>query len=267
MNISVNVVVFTPTIERNLNILNSFSMPTNSKRQVTVIDSFAQYIDEIGALTLSSHNFVLYRGQIKDDPLLPSVARKDKTVDTTIIEIDMLEDFKRRSMLLVSKGEIDNEWDQLVYAQHFGLKTRLLDWTSNPLVALWFAIQRETAKPEDEKDAWVYIIYGDKSLVIDPFNEQSPFDLKHTRVLRPTLNNPRIVAQSGWFTIHRYSTPSHMFVPLETNRDFKGGVKVLRIPKEKKKNYLKQVSVLGVNARFVYPDVNGLCQHLNWKYL
>src|SRR2546422_6373760 len=45
-----------------------------------------------------------------------------------------------------------NEWDWLAIAQHHGLPTRLLDWTYNPLVAAYFAVEEEVA----ETDSAIY---------------------------------------------------------------------------------------------------------------
>lgn len=227
------------------------------------IKSFKDFLNHIETIELMGYDINLFRGQSSNLPLLPSICREKPTFDSTQTEKKMLEDFKRRSPLLITKN-FENDWEWLVYAQHFGLKTRLLDWSSNPLVALWFACESLYNMKEN---SYLYILSCDEDLQVDLKKSQSPFDSSSTKILRPTLNNERIVAQSGWFTAHKYSTKNKKFVTLETNSRIKTKLTEIEIPAKIKLDILNKLSMFGINNRTIYPDINGLSMHLNWKYL
>jgi hypothetical protein len=226
------------------------------------ISTFEDFINHIDLIDMLGHKINLYRGQSISEPLLPSIARKNPIKDSTIKEIKMLNDLKRRSNLLISKA-FENDWEWLVFAQHFGMKTRLLDWSSNPLIALWFACQNEHKINEN---SYVYILSTDNEMLVDLSINDSPFKNGSTKILRPNLNNERIVAQSGWFTAHKFSSRARSFVPLERNPEVKKLITEIEIPAKIKLEIIRKLSVFGVNNQSIFPDITGLCQHLNWEY-
>jgi hypothetical protein len=243
-------------------VCNKLKKPSGEKMQKIIINSFQRFIEEIENIDLLGYDIVIYRGQESNYPLLPSIARKNPTFDSTIVEMEMLDELERRSPLFI-RSTPRNKWEWLIFAQHFGLNTRLLDWTSNPLVALWFAC-KDFDKNTD--DCFVYRLAVDKNMIVDTEKNKTPFNNAITRILRPTLNNERIIAQSGWFTAHRFFEKQKKFIALDKNSGIKKSITQFEITGKIKSELRDTLATLGVSARTLFPDIVGLCNHLNYKY-
>ncbi|MDP5239920.1 FRG domain-containing protein [Uliginosibacterium sp. 31-16] len=239
----------------------------------TEIKSVTELVERVSSIELFVGDMVLYRGQSRQGNLLPGVCRNNPDTNTTSLEWKALQQLKIFGAAIHSDMNTTN-LDWLVWAQHFGMKTRLLDWTSNPLAALWFA-----CNSKESGDVWLYAWDFSRLHVEDFYNHElvveesssfvkavdDPFSLKSTMVFQPRLSNKRVQAQHGWFSIHRFSQKHNRFICLENNSEAENTMAEFKIQGRSRVNILWELDKLGVNERTLFPDEDGLCSYLNYK--
>jgi hypothetical protein len=235
-------------------------MTTSRSFEVHKIKNFRGYIDFIADFgDVITQNVCLFRGQCCDKPLVPRIGRFEE-IEIKNFEKNLFEDFQKRYLAYSSKTYI-NDLDLLALGQHFGLPTRLLDWTESSLVALWFATEKDI---EDEYAVvWMFIPDDKDNIDVKGFN---PFTNDNTKVFSPNHISERITAQSGWFTCHKLMK-NNKFLKFETLPKYKEKLIKIIIPKRIFAEIRVKLNTMGINSCTVYPDLIGLSKYLTWKHL
>jgi hypothetical protein len=205
----------------------------------------------------------LYRGQQEDWPLLPELARITPRRDLQRDERQMIEEL-RRHLPQFSIPDAKSCWDLLALARHHGLATRLLDWTRNPLAALFFAIEKPAA--EQAEPAVVWCVDPKSSERIRDFEKTNPFENKRTRFFMPHILSPRMQTQSGWFSIHSPIPKTGRFTAMENDREFRGRIRKFQIQPSLFSALRYALDHVGVNRATLFPDLDGLCGHITWSH-
>jgi hypothetical protein len=165
----------------------------------------------------------------------------------------------------------DNDLGWMQVAQHYGLPTRLLDWTQNAAVALFFACCNEPNadglvgilnpielnQSTDARSPRVFNFERDSNLIKPYFKLDGLIHAngRPTIAINPTWNTDRIAMQQGAFTLHgsrkfdldRHQASSLLYVP---------------ILREHKAPLLNELERVGIGEMFIFPEPEHVCAHL-----
>lgn len=247
------------------------------------VDSISNYLKAVENIckdwgTLGSTTLPWFRGQSDSKwNLVPSLYRDRINKD---YEREINRDFKlRASAYLDFVPQNTLEW--LFIMQHFGLPTRLLDWTESSLVALYFAVCDCHLK----RDAAIWILEpwslniatiniqtvptADSPLIRNHILEDNlirvhrKVDASFPIAIRPVRNTQRIIMQKGTFTLHGKED-----IGLEEifKQNSKIKLQKIVIDGHKRKVMLKQLYMAGISDSLLYPDLDGLVQDITYRY-
>jgi hypothetical protein len=188
--------------------------------------------------------------------LVPSVGRISRPALSARLKLErtLFDVFQREACGMLAP-QLTNDWEWLSIAQHHGLPTRLLDWTHNPLVALYFAVQ---ANPN--KDGQLLAIRGLIKLP-QALPSGSPFDIETPVKYYPHVVSPRMRCQEGLFVV--CAQPE---TPLDETLPEGWRIDDFRIPAERKPFVRYELFRMGIHASALFPDLDGLASRIKWQH-
>jgi hypothetical protein len=171
-----------------------------------------------------------------------------------------------------------SEWGWLFLMQHYGLPTRLLDWSENPLVALYFAVSNTAHHASDgmlyvmnpfqynAENGYITRIQNDlPTCGVDSFLDAYLVTsaITATAGSNPPMaaigqrNSSRIYAQEGTFVI--FHTDLHFF---QKPKEEYESVWRYKIPARSKPAIIKELSAININDFYIFPELDKLAKKI-----
>jgi hypothetical protein len=257
-------------------------MATLTRETISTLQDFIRLIE---ALVTDPKDPYWFRGVGEESfdllPSLychPSIKLKEELFE---LEERLLNRFSERSVPFQSSHP-SNDWESLFLMQHYGIPTRLLDWTENPMVALFFALTKtkrdsSTGCVSSPCAVWIlsprlwnertfaHVTYkgGPLSIFDQRLKSYTPLSGFDPPALPAAIygihNSPRIVAQRGVFTIFgsNINSMQQMFAT-ETFSD-QALVEYI-IPANVTDAMLQKLYATGFTEAVMFPGLDGLAK-------
>ena len=224
----------------------------------------------------------------------------------SINEYEILSHFRKEASGLLTHISPKDDFTWLQYAQHYGVPTRLLDFTANPLVAMYFCCQSES-----ETDGVVWIIntvtfeswstneiicgnmgpdYTREAIINSIMREMrgefdwgkvngEPREKKELPIMFiPPYIDQRMSAQSSRFLLwgnkqvaleNMIESDNEMQLCQGVRLDRKDDQRFLAkiaIPSQCKHSIMKELDLLNINDKSIFPGLDGIGKYINKYY-
>lgn len=227
-------------------------------------------------------NDFVFRGQSGDYPLRTTLQRN--CAHNLSLEDSIIRNFKKYGCADIDTR--DSFWQQLATGQHFGLPTRLLDWTYSPLVAAHFA----TVETEYyDRDGVIYAMDMSDSYLALPECLKKELETaksqcftinmldKHAKDLNelkslsdkpfflffePGSTNNRMINQYSVFSMS--SDPNVRVDELLEGKE--NSLYKIIIPKEVKLEIRDKLDYINISERVIFPGLDSVCSWIKRRY-
>lgn len=261
----------------------------NQKPEPERIKSLAEYARLVSEKA-STEDRVWFRGTSTADayPLTPSLYRRpsDGTADFySDLEGSLVDTFRHRSPPFMPgplpAATPDGDLETLFIMQHYGLPTRLLDWTENPFVALYFALVKwRRTLPSADAGVWTLnpkrlnqiSLMGmskDSDIILSPNHSNlRAYRPGHIEREKPVAmygvhNSKRIVAQRGVFVLFG-SAPDPMDAQEPVGPE--AVLDKIIIDKDSAAAIFAALFRMGFTDSVVFPDLDGLAKEVSYQH-
>ena len=244
-------------------------------QEIRTIDELLQFMNGL----YEKHGSRLwYRGEENaEGTLIPSIQRSKRRLD---VERYITNDFYIRARQITENPPAKHNYAAWVsLMQHYGLPTRMLDWSESPLIAAFFAT--ETYRSTGNLDASVWVLAPDllneregfgrciypidadttQEMLLPAFkhNHHNPELVYRILACSSTENNLRMYSQHANFTVH--NSLRHLEDICQDNMLYK-----IIIPSSRKEYFIQSLRAFGITESFVYPDLEHISKDLRNQY-